>query len=635
MRRTISINGIPVGDEHEIYVIAEIGLNHNGSLDMAMQLIDVAADAGCNAVKLQKRTLEELYTADVLENPNHFEEGFQYFIPILREIEFDKEQFDKLIRHAQLRGLEFLCTPFDESAIKFLDQYHLPAFKVASADFTNFLLLKSLVERKRPLILSTGMSTQEEIDGVVEFLEKEEVQYMLLHCVSAYPTPPEDVHLNYIQIMRKRYGVPIGYSGHEVGFEITLAAIAAGACLVERHITLDKTLDGPDHTSSLEPDELKELVKRIRLLQRAMGSPTKIVSRGVVRTKEILSKSLVANQEIPAGTTISDDMIAAKSPGKGLSPFHLHKLVGRPICRCMQQDEYFLPQDLEDQKEQPPIPEFQTAWGMKGRFRDMDKYEQYGVNFVEVHMNDKDVDYPFEELHQTEKYPFGLIVHCPVYWFRSVTNLASEDEEERQEHIKVIQRVIDLTRRIAPRFKGEPSIVIHLGGMDIHEVKETQKLKDLTHDSMHQLNWDGVRFLPENMPPRPWYFSGQWFDNVYCTAEDMLEVCSEFDLKMCLDLSHAKLHTNYSGEDYWEYLRKLAPITGHLHIADAYGIDGEGVQIGEGEIDFAKAFSVLGERADFSKITWTPEIWQGHLHKNQGFLDALQKLHEIPQLRSA
>jgi len=623
-----------VGPTFPVYLIAEAGINHQGDLKKAKALIDASAAAGCHAVKFQKRSLTDLYTPEVLENPNRFEESFQYLIPLLKEVEFGREEYDELCRHARSKGLEFLCTASDEPSVDFLEPYGLPAYKVASGDLTNLLLLEKLARKRKPLLLSTGMSSLEELDQVVEFLWKRRVTFALLHCVSAYPTPPEDMHLNFIQTMRERYGVPIGFSAHEVGFEITLAAVAAGACIVERHITLDHKEEGPDHSSSLEPREFQEMVRRVRLIERALGSSRKGLSRVVIRSYEILAKSLVAATDIPEGTEIHREMVAAKSPGKGLSPLHLSRLVGRRLRRTVRRDECFKLEDLEEQTESTRNLQFQTRWGFKGRFHDLDGLLSHQPKLVEIQLNDRDLDYPFEEAHRGKHYPFALYLHCPIYWFRSVLNLASENEAERKEHLQVVQRVIDMARKIAPFFDGTPSVVIHLGGMDIIEVRDGSKLRALAYDSMQSLNWDGVDFLPENMPPRPWYLAGQWFDNAFCSAEDMVEVCEKFRLKMCLDLSHAKLYTNYTGTDYWEYLRKTAPHTGHLHIADAYGLDGEGVQIGEGEVDFAKAFSILEQYGDMKNISWTPEIWQGHLHQNKGFLAALDRLAGIPQLRA-
>lgn len=629
----IKIGARVIGPTFPTYVIAEVGINHNGSLAQAKTLVEVAASAGCDAVKFQKRSLSALYTQDVLRNPNRFEEAFQYLIPILQEVEFGRAEYDELYRHTRQHGLEFLCTPTDEASVDFLAPYHLPAYKVGSSDFTNLLLLEKLIAIRQPLILSTGMSLVEEIDEVAEFLSMRNALFMLLHCVSAYPTPPEDVHLRFLRTMQERYGVPVGFSGHEVGMEITVAAVAAGACLVERHITLDRRMKGPDHTSSLEPEELHELVRRIRVLDRAMGSPHRVLSRVVIRTQEVLSKSLVATQDLPPGTQIQREMVTAKAPGKGLSPLRLHELIGRTTRRFVLADECFTPEDLQPPGTVRSVPQFETRWGFKGRFGNLQELLTYQPKLVEIQLSDRDVVDPAELPLAGTRYPFALFLHCPIYWYRSVLNLASEDSKERAEHLRAVQQVIELARRLSPIFLGTPSVVIHLGGMDLYKVKESARLRELAYESMRRLDWAGVHFLPENMPPRPWYFSGQWFDNVFCSAEDMVEVCERFGLRMCLDLSHAKLYTNYTSTDYWEYLKRVAPYVTHLHVADAYGIDGEGVQIGDGEVDFAKTFALLGAVTHLDSISWTPEVWQGHLHHNRGFLTALERLAAIPQLQ--
>lgn len=629
----IKIGARAIGATFQTYVIAEVGINHNGSLAQAKTLIEAAAGAGCDAVKFQKRSLPELYTQDVLRNPNQFEEAFQYLIPILKEVEFGRPEYDELYRHARRHGLEFLCTPTDDASVDFLAPYHLPAYKVGSSDFTNLLLLEKLIATRQPLILSTGMSTMEEIDEVVEFLTGHHALFMLLHCVSAYPTPPEDVHLNFLQTMRERYGVPVGFSGHEVGMDITVAAVSAGACLVERHITIDRRMKGPDHTSSLEPQDFLELVKRIRVLDRAMGSPHRVLSRIVIRTQEVLSKSLVATRDLQVGTRIQREMVTAKAPGKGLSPLRLRDLIGRTTRRVVRADECFTLEDLQPPGTGRSAPRFETRWGFKGRFGNLQEMLPYQPRLVEIQLSDRDVVDSAELPLADTRYPLALFLHCPIYWYRSVLNLASEDSKERAEHLRAVQQVIELARRLAPNFLGTPSVIIHLGGMDIYKVTEGAELRERAYESMCRLDWDGVNFLPENMPPRPWYFSGQWFDNVFCSAEDMVEVCERFKLQMCLDLSHAKLYTNDTATDYEAYLRRVAPYVAHLHVADAYGIDGEGVQIGDGEIDFARTFALLAELTDLRSVTWTPEIWQGHLHQNRGFLTALERLAAIPQLQ--
>jgi len=623
-----------IGEGFPTYVICEIGINHNGDINVAKELIDTAAQAGADAVKFQKRTLDKIYQEKLLEDPNRFEEGFKYLIPILKEVEFGHEQYEDLYHYTKKSGMDFLCTPFDEEAVDFLEDFNLPAYKVGSADMNNLILLEKLVGTKKPLIISTGMATLKEIDYIGQYLKKWEVEIILLHCVSAYPTPVSDTHLNFMQVLRKRYGVPVGLSSHEVGIDITVAGAAAGACLIERHITLDKRLKGPDHTSSLEPDQLKEMMQKIRLVDQAKGIGHKNISRIVIRNKETLGKSLCATRDIYVGEPIVRSMICAKGPGKGLSPMYLYELLGKTAKRKIKKDEYFLIGDCQEEDVVEFTPNFDSLWGFKGRITDLDIFHsRYKPRFVEVHLNDKDVEYPFERLHKNKKYPFEIFVHYPTYWHRSVVNLASEDEEERKLYIDVIQKVINFARYIGPYFEGTPKVVVHLGGMDIYEKKNNRNLIELAYDSMRQLNYEGVTFLPENNPPRPWYFAGQWYDNAFCSAREMTDLCNEFDLKMCFDISHAKLYSNVTGEDFWEYVKKVAPYTTHLHVADAYGIDGEGVQIGEGEIEFQRVFQILAEHSDLDQMTWTPEIWQGHDHNYRGFLIGFERLSQIKKLK--
>ncbi len=624
-----------VGEGYPVYIIGEVGLNHCGDLKKAIQLIDIAIDAGVDAVKLQKRTLKNIYKQDLLDDPNSYEEGFRYLIPILKEAEFGRPEYDAIYRHCQAKGVDFICTPFDEEAVDFLAPYDMPAFKIASGDMSNLILLEKVIGTNKPLIISTGMATLEEIDQVGEFLQRWEAECILLHSVSAYPTPTSDHQLALIRTLRERYGVPVGLSSHELGMDVSVASVAVGACMIERHITLDRREEGPDHTSSLEPAELKEMVRKVRFLEEAMGSAQKKVSRIVIRNRETLSKSLVAARDIRKGEPVVRSMVAAKGPGKGLSPAHLYDLIGKTARRDIKHDDYFLDSDIEENLEiRNYVPRFDSAWGLKGRFHDLDIYqERYQPRFVEPHLNDKDLDYPFEEIHAGRKYPFEIFLHYPTYWHRSVVNLASENETERKEHIQIIQRVIDLARRISPFFTGTPKVVVHMGGMDINPVKDNRHLIKLAYDSMRQLDRTGVTFLAENNPPRPWYFSGQWYDNAFCSAEEMVDFCREFDVPMCFDFSHAKLYCNLTGYDFREYVRKVAPVTRHLHICDAYGIDGEGMQIGEGEIDMKDTCRLLAEHGDISKMTWTPEIWQGHNHDYRGFMVGFSRLLEVPELK--
>jgi len=276
---SISIGSRTIGPGYPAYLIAEIGLNHNGDVEIAKRLVDVAADAGVDAVKLQKRTPE-------LSTPEHMKTvrretpwGEMSYLDYRRRIELDREQYIAIGDHALLRGLDFFASPWDVPAVAFLDELEVCAMKVASACVTDLALLDAIAATGRPVILSTGMSTLEQIDRAVAALAGSPLA--LLHATSTYPMPPEEANLRMIPALAARYpGVPIGYSGHERGLQISLAAVALGAVVIERHITLDRTMWGSDHAASLEPQGLAHLVRDVRVIEQALGDGVKRVQPG-------------------------------------------------------------------------------------------------------------------------------------------------------------------------------------------------------------------------------------------------------------------------------------------------------------------------------------------------------------------
>jgi N-acetylneuraminate synthase len=276
---TVTIGAHRIGEHEPVYVIAEIGLNHNGDVELAKALIDVAADAGAQAVKFQKRTPE-------ISTPEHMREvrretpwGEMSYLEYRYRVEFDRAQYIEIGDHATLRGLDWFASPWDVPAVGFLEELRVVAHKVASASVTDLELLRALAATGKPIILSTGMSTLAQIDAAVEVLGTERL--VIMHATSTYPMPPEEANLRMIPTLRERYPeVPIGYSGHERGLQISLAAVALGAVAVERHITLDRTMWGSDHAASLEPTGLEHLVRDIRIIGEALGDGVKRVFPG-------------------------------------------------------------------------------------------------------------------------------------------------------------------------------------------------------------------------------------------------------------------------------------------------------------------------------------------------------------------
>ena len=274
----VAIGDRMVGADRPVYVIGEIGINHNGDVEIAKQLVDVAADAGADAVKFQKRTPEICTPAAQRDQIRSTPWGEMTYLDYRFRVEFDRGSYEKIAQHAADRGLQWFASPWDVPSVGFLEDLGVVTHKVASASVTDLDLLRALQQTGKPIILSTGMSTIEQIDRAVETLGTDRL--VLLHATSTYPLPPEEANLRMIETLRERYGVPVGYSGHERGLQISVAAVALGAVAVERHITLDRTMWGSDQASSLEPGGLTNLVRDIRILEKAMGDGVKQVFPG-------------------------------------------------------------------------------------------------------------------------------------------------------------------------------------------------------------------------------------------------------------------------------------------------------------------------------------------------------------------
>lgn len=274
MTKTIKIGNREVGDNHPCFIIAEIGINHNGSLEIARRLIDAAVHAGCDAVKFQKRTIEVVYTAEELAKPRESPFGTTNG-DLKRGLEFGYAQYQEIDQYCRQKGILWFASCWDEASVDFIEQFQPPCYKIASASLTDDCLLRHHRKYGRPIILSTGMSTLEQVDHAVEILGKENL--LLMHTNSTYPSKSDELNLRVLHTLASRYGIPVGYSGHEVGLATTVAAVALGACAVERHITLDRAMWGSDQAASVEPQGFERLVKDIRAVEKALGNGIKRV----------------------------------------------------------------------------------------------------------------------------------------------------------------------------------------------------------------------------------------------------------------------------------------------------------------------------------------------------------------------
>ena len=623
----IKIGDRLIGDDQPTYVIAEIGVNHNGILALALELIDVAVSAGADAVKFQKRNLEALYAKKYLDNANAGEKTLRYLLPILQQVELSDEDYFQIVDYCRNKGITFLASAFDIESADFLAGLGVPAFKVASADLTNLPLLDHLVNKGKPLILSTGMSRMEEVEVTVDFLKQRGAEFALLHCNSTYPAAFEDINLRFMFQLR-RFDVPVGYSGHERGIAVSTVASALGASIIERHVTLDRTMDGPDHAASLEPQGFKKMVRDIRQVTSALGTgEEKFMSRGEILNREVLGKSLVATQRILPGETIDSHMVTVKGPALGISPQNYLKLLGRTTERQIEADEPFQDRDLGITVSLDYSHTLPMEYGFTVRFRDFQEMLAYKPKMLEFHLTDQDIDEGFsgEDLRPCSE--LKLVVHAPEFWERTLVDLCSLEERQRSASRGLMQRTIDLTRSMAPYFMkgsdGVPKVVIHPGAMSLDQpIHNRMALYDNLRRSVNELDYAGVELLLENLPPHPWYFGGQWLTNAFMDAYEIRDFIISMGLNMCYDTSHHKLYCNWAHVDFYEQVHVLLPYIRHLHLADGSGLDGEGLQIGEGNIDWVHFFKVIGDY----RGTMIPEIWRGHQRNGEGFLVAIQRL---------
>jgi N-acetylneuraminate synthase len=627
---SLRIGNRAIGDDAPCFVIAEVGNNHNGDFDRAIALVDAAVAAGADCVKFQMRKLDEVYRASSLSGKDD-DLAVEYTLDLLRRFELTTDQQRKVADYCASKGIQYLCTPWDAASVAVLESFGVQAYKVASADLTNLPLLARLAATGKTLVVSTGMSTTDEIRSAAKFLDDRKAAYVLLHCQSTYPAALHNIHLRFMETLREIHPL-VGYSGHERGIAVSIGALALGAVVIERHITLDREMEGPDHAASLEPEEFKALVSGIREVEAARGErlAERALSQGELINRENLAKSLVAAHPIAAGTVISDADIAVKSPGQGLSPLKMPALIGRRINRAMAADDYFFQSDLDEGAAKARRYRFDRPWGVPVRYHDTERFlEICQPDIIEFHLSYSDMERdPAAYLSGT--YDLGFVVHAPELFAGSkLMDLATPDETLRRYSLEQTQTVIDITRGLKKFFPGtkRPPIVANVGGFTMDEPLPPDVKAEryrIFAASLKELDLDGVELIPQTMAPFPWHFGGQRHQNIFIFPEESAAFCAAHDLRMCLDISHTRLAANRFGFDFATGLAQLGPHTAHIHFGDARGLDGEGLQVGEGEIDFDEVGRVLRRHAPGA--SFIPEIWQGHKNLGEGFWTALERL---------
>ena len=326
----------------KVYIIAEAGDNHNGDFNTALKLVDVAKRAGADCVKFQTFVTEEIISkyAEMAEyqKKNTGKEESQF--EMVKRLELSFDEFRKIKEYCDRVEIQFLSTPFDLKSVDFLNELGVPFFKIPSGEITNYPYLIKIAHTGKPVVMSTGMCEPDEILAAINVLEKNgSGEITLLHCNTEYPTPLKDVNLYAMRTMKKMFGKKVGYSDHTKGIEVPVAAVALGACVIEKHFTLDKNMPGPDHKASLEPDELGRMVKNIRNIEIALGDGVKHVSESERKNIAIARKSIVARRNIQEGEILTEENLAVKRPGTGINPMQWMEVLGTRAVRDFKGDE--------------------------------------------------------------------------------------------------------------------------------------------------------------------------------------------------------------------------------------------------------------------------------------------------------
>jgi len=577
--------------------------------------------------------MESLYNFDK-NSKDVADLGSQYTFDLLSKFQLSDSELFEIFDYCKKKGSIPLCTPWDLISLEKLDEYGLDAFKIASADLTNHFLLTEAASLSKPLICSTGMSTEKEIISSIHLLEKLNSRFILLHCNSTYPAPLKDINLNYILRLKGLTNSFVGYSGHERGINVAISSVALGAKVIEKHFTFDKNLEGNDHKVSLLPKEFSQMVSGIREIEEASSSVSeRTLSQGEMINRDVLAKSLIAKSSISKGQVITRDIISIKTPGNGLQPYYIDELVGRRSSRDIKEGDFFYESDIGENKIEPRDYKFSRPYGIPVRFHDFSSlHEVSKFDFLEFHLSYGDLEVDIES-YLDNKHSLGLIVHSPELFKEDhILDMVSSNKEYLSRSVKNLEDVCSMTSKLRKYFQcpNDPMIVVNAGGFsedNFIEKKLALNLYEKMASSLSQVNALDTEIIIQTMPPFPWHFGGQRYHNLFVDPLEISNFCKKNNYRICLDISHAQMACSYYGWTLEDYVKEVSDYVAHLHISDSIGHDGEGVRFGKGDVNFLSLSKLL--KRNIPNIGFIPEVWQGHVNEGQGFWEALEYLEDI------
>lgn len=623
-----------IGRNHPPIIIAEIGVNHDGNIDIAKNLIDQAKQSGSDFVKFQHRSLKDTY---IESSEGDSELSTESTIDHLKKVNLSIDELRLLFDYARSKKIEPICTPFDLSAFKEIMTLNPIAFKIASADLLNFSLVEEVAKTNLPLILSSGMHNEEEIISAINFTRLHNDKLILLHCVSSYPAEISSLNTRYIAHLRKITGCLVGYSSHDNGIAGSLSAVSLGACVIEKHITWNREAEGPDHNASSEFDEFATLCKMSSQIFKTLGPiniSEKKLSQGEIMNRSNLSKSLYASRKIKKGDIVSESDFLCKSPGVGIPCSSLKFITGKEVLDDIESNQPIF--DSSFFKNNNPwmltnsVP-INSKWGIPVRFRDVNyAIETFQPNFVEFHLTYSDLNYKdYDSLNIAN---CGAKVHAPELFAENfIIDMAINDKKVRDLSIEYMKRTVDTAHSIYSKSAQNTSLdlVINPGGHSSDDFL-SEELKPMMFEnlfnSFKKIDFGLVNPVIQSMPPFPWHLGGRRYHNMFVNLEDFKKWHDLTGYKFCIDYSHSYLAAKFLNIPFEKYADALIPYSSYYHIADADGTDGEGLQILDGEVNFKSIYENSLSKHAFEYI---PEIWQGHIDNFSGFKLALSNLRKL------
>ena len=632
--------------KENVFIISEIGINHDGSFNKAKKLIKLSKQSGAHAVKFQIRNIKKIYNKVSKIKKNNTEASNQYIFNVLKKTHLSLKQYIRLIDFAKGIGLKVGVTAWDQNTAKILKYKNVDFIKIGSPDFESLFLIEACIKVKKPIILSTGMSDLKSIKKNSNILKK--YDFALLHCCSSYPPKNREISLKFLNSLNNLSNV-IGYSGHEVGFHPTILSLFFGARIIERHITLNTKDDGPDHSSSLNPTDFKKMslliikankyLKKKRTLKEfiskfqlenaisSIGKDNKILSQNTKFNKIVLGKSLVFNRDLNKGLVLKREFLDEKTPGYGLTSINYKKFLGRKLLMKKRKGDYLSVNDFKTNK--LVYPKLPLKWGLVGRLGDFEEFIKNKPRLMEIHLTWRELLNP-KKISKSISYNQELVIHAPEYFNDQLIDFTTKNTKTLDLSFEMLERTINLSKKLTQNFvktNERTKIVLHPGGHSFNQneiINKTDKYKNLINN-INSFSEDEYEIVLENMPPYPWYYGGRYYQNIFSNHNEINDFCKSSDRRVCFDSSHAQLYCNSSSISMKTFAKKIKDHTCYLHLSDAVGVDGEGAQIGEGNVDFEFLIALFKSK----NLGFIPEIWQGHLNEGAGFKKALKNIKLI------